>query len=97
MEMDIYMLRRMGHHDRGPTRAEPRETAMTLRLLAKDLESGKDGCKSVYLATPKVMAFQGPTVDPSELVNVLPGEGGVYVDVDIVRAALAAFDALGEA
>lgn len=66
---------------------------MKLTLLAKDLNSGKAGCKAVYLATPPtVLAFQGPTVDPADMLNVLPGEGGVYVDVEIVRAALAALD-----
>jgi hypothetical protein len=63
-----------------------------LTLLAKDTNSGMDGCKSVYLASPTLLAFQGPTVDPADMLNVLPGEGGVYVDVEIVRAALAAFD-----
>ncbi|MGH3804629.1 MAG: hypothetical protein ACRDTD_31710 [Pseudonocardiaceae bacterium] len=65
---------------------------MELRLLAKDTQSGKDCCKAVYLATPTVLAFQGPTVDDDDLVNVLPGERGVYVDLAIVRAALEALD-----
>lgn len=65
---------------------------MELTLLAKEDKSGKDGCKSVYLAGPGLLAFQGPTVDPADMRNVLAGEAGVYVELEIVRAALEALD-----
>jgi hypothetical protein len=65
---------------------------MELTLLAKDLESGKAGCKSVYLAENGKLVIQGNVLDQAtkaNLLNVLPGEGAVEIDVDIVRAALA--------
>jgi hypothetical protein len=65
---------------------------MELTLLAKDLTSGKDGCLSVYLGENGKLVIQGNQVDAAtraNLLNFLPGEGAVEIDVDIVRAALA--------
>jgi hypothetical protein len=65
---------------------------MKLRLLAKDEESGKAGCPSVYLAEDGSLVVQGGLLDPDttgNLLNVLPGEGAVRIDPTIVRAALA--------
>lgn len=64
---------------------------MRLKLLAKDLESGKAGCLSVYLAENGKLVIQGNLLDPAtkaNLLNVLAGEGAVEIDVDIVRTAL---------
>jgi hypothetical protein len=64
---------------------------MRLTLLAKDLESGKAGCKSVYLAENGKLVIQGDLLDEAtkaNLLNLLAGEGAVEIDVDIVRAAL---------
>ena len=65
---------------------------MDLTLLAKDLESGKAGCKSVYLGENDKLVIQGDLLDEAttaNLLNFLPGEGAVEIDVSIVRAALA--------
>jgi len=63
-----------------------------LTLLAKDVESGKAGCKSVYLKENGKLVIQGDLLDEAtkaNLLNLLAGEGAVEIDVDIVRAALA--------
>ena len=65
---------------------------MDLTLLAKDVDSGREGCKSVYLAENGRLVIQAPLVDQAtkaNLLNLLAGEGAVEIDVDIVRAALA--------
>ncbi len=65
---------------------------MRLTLLAKDLESGKAGCKSVYLAENGKLVIQGDLLNEAtkaNLLNLLAGEGAVEIDADIVRAALA--------
>lgn len=65
---------------------------MKLTLLAKDVSSGKAGCKSVYLAENGKLVIQADLIDEgtkANLVNLLAGEGAVEIDVDIVRAALA--------
>ena len=64
---------------------------MRLTLLAKDLDSGRDGCPSVYLAENGKLVIQGDLLDGAtraNLLNFLPGEGAVEIDADIVRAAL---------
>jgi hypothetical protein len=64
---------------------------MKLRLLAKDENSGKAGCLSVYLAEDGSLVVQGHLLDADtqgNLLNVLPGEGAVRIDPTIVRAAL---------
>jgi hypothetical protein len=65
---------------------------MKLTLLAKDGESGKAGCPSVYLAEDGSFVIQGPLLDTAtgnNLLNMLPGEGAVHIAPEIVRAALA--------
>lgn len=65
---------------------------MKITLLAKDEESGKSGCPSVYLAEDGSLVVQGNLLDPAtnaNLLNVLPGEGAVSIKPAIVRAALA--------
>lgn len=64
---------------------------MKLTLLAKDLDSGKAGCQSVYLAEDGKLVIQGDLLDAdtnANLINVLPGEGAVSVKAEILRAAL---------
>lgn len=64
---------------------------MKLRLLAKDENSGKADCLSVYLAEDGFLVVQGHLLDADtqgNLLNVLPGEGAVRIDPTIVRAAL---------
>jgi hypothetical protein len=64
---------------------------MKLKLLAKDTDSGKAGCPSVYLAEDGSLVVQGHLLDSAtedNLLNVLPGEGAVRIDPNIVRAAL---------
>jgi len=65
---------------------------MKLTLLAKDIQSGKQGCLSVYLDAEGWLVIQGDLLDPatqSNLLNVLPGEGAVRIRPEIVREALA--------
>lgn len=64
---------------------------MKLTLLAKDANSGKAGCPSVYLAENGKLVIQGNLPDEAtraNLLSLLAGEGAVEIDVDIVRAAL---------
>lgn len=66
---------------------------MKLTLLAKDPDSGFEGCKSVYLAENGKLVIQADLINEAtkaNLLNFLPGEGAVEIDVGIVRAALAA-------
>jgi hypothetical protein len=63
-----------------------------LTLLAKDVESGKNGCPSVYLDEEGLLVIQGGTLDVAtrtNLINMLPGEDAVRIKPDIVREALA--------
>jgi hypothetical protein len=64
---------------------------MKLTLLAKDGESGKAGCPSVYAVEDGSLAIQGPLLDAAteaHLLDVLPGEGAVSIKPEIVREAL---------
>ena len=64
---------------------------MDLTLLAKDQNSGRDACPSVYLAENGKLVIQGNLLDAAtraNLLNFLAGEGAVTIDVSIVRAAL---------
>lgn len=64
-------------------------------MLAKDGGSGDDGCPSVYLVDGDLVV-QGTEVTAAELgdlVNVLPGETAVRISIDVVRGALARYDA----
>lgn len=72
---------------------------MKLTMLYKDPSSGTGGCPSVYLAEDGGLVFQGHDLDADtegNLLNVLPGESAVRIDLDIVRGALAAYDARGD-
>jgi len=65
---------------------------MELILLAKDDESGKTACPSVYAAEDGALVVQGPLLDAAteaNLENVLSGEGAVRIKPEIVREALA--------
>jgi hypothetical protein len=65
---------------------------MKITLLAKDEESGKAGCPSVYLAKDGSLVVQGNLLDPAtnaNLLNVLPGARAVSIKPEVVRAALA--------
>lgn len=62
---------------------------MRLELLAKDALSGEKGCPSVHDdldGTDFVMV--GPTVDSAYLENILPGEGVVRINREIVIEAV---------
>lgn len=66
---------------------------MKLKMLAKDESSGKAGSPAVYLGENRKLVIQGHTLDPdtrANLVNFVAGEDAVEIDLDIVRAALAA-------
>ncbi len=65
---------------------------MELTLLAKENESGKNGCPSIYFADDGTFVVQGNLLDAAteeNLLNVLPGEGAVSIKIEIVREALA--------
>ncbi len=65
---------------------------MDLTLLAKDAQSGKNGCPSVYFAEDGSLVIQGNLLDAAtaaNLLNVLPGEGAVSIKPEVVREALA--------
>lgn len=64
-------------------------------MLAKDAGSGHDGCPSVYIEDGDFIV-QGDEVSGTklaDLANVLPGETAVRIRVDVVREALAKYDA----
>lgn len=70
---------------------------MELTLLAKDAESGKTGCESVYRPTTdgERAIVQGTVLDEEteqNLVNVLPGESAVSIKIEVLREALRAID-----
>jgi len=65
-------------------------------MLAKDPGSGDDGCPALYLHHGR-FTVQAPEVTTDNLVNVLPGESAVSIDIGTVRRALAAYDAGGYA
>lgn len=65
---------------------------MKLTLLAKDNDSGFEGCPSVYFAEDGSLVVQGNLLDAAtqaNLLHVLPGEGAVSIKAEIVREALA--------
>lgn len=64
-------------------------------MLAKDGGSGEQGCPSVW-AQDGELIFLGPEVDGGtlgHLDNVLPGETAVRIKPEVIRAALARYDA----
>jgi hypothetical protein len=65
-----------------------------LELLAKDGESKKDFCPSVYLCEDGSAVVQGPEVDADtkvNLINPLPGETAVHINPSVLHAAVAAY------
>lgn len=67
---------------------------MELTMLAKDEDSGRTGCPSVYLGADGSAVAQADMVDVdthANLQNLLPGEGGVRIRMDILVAAVAAY------
>jgi hypothetical protein len=69
---------------------------MKLVMLYKDPNSGTGGCPSVYLAENGDLVVQGHVLDTDtvgHLANVLPGEAAVRISANIVRGAVAAYDA----
>lgn len=67
---------------------------MKLTMLAKDNDSGRSGCPSVYLAADGSAVVQADMVDAdthANLENLLPGEGGVRIKMDVLVAAVAAY------
>lgn len=61
---------------------------MRLRLLAKDGNSGEQGCPSVHRDEDSGrLVFQGDGVDMARLPHALPGEQAVVLDEVIVRDA----------
>lgn len=61
------------------------------RLLAKDGTCGDDGCPAVYIEDGQ-FTIQGPAADLAALTNVRAGEVASRISIDVVRAALAAYD-----
>lgn len=64
---------------------------MALRMLAKDEESGRDHCPSVYLDDDGSLVVQGNTLggeEMSQLANVLPNETAVRINPAVVIAAM---------
>lgn len=67
---------------------------MDLTLIAKDDESGKNGCPSFYDVTeaPEDCIIQGHMLDAdtaANLLNLLPGEGAVRIKKQVLIDALA--------
>jgi hypothetical protein len=65
---------------------------MKLRKLAKDPDSGKEGCPAVYVAAddPSVMVVQGKLLDAgttAELHDMLADETAVRIPAETVMRA----------
>jgi hypothetical protein len=66
---------------------------MHLRKLAKDGDSGTNGCPTVYAVDelPAHFVIQGDQADAetfAELENVLPGEAALIIKREVVEEAL---------
>ena len=66
---------------------------MHLRKLAKDIDSGTNGCPAVYDidVLPEYLAIQGEQADAevmARLENLLPGETAVIIKREVVEEAL---------
>lgn len=64
---------------------------MGLRKLAKDRDSGKNGCPTVYVDDDGTLVVQGDLLSAgaaAELENLLPGEGAVRINPATVIAAV---------
>jgi hypothetical protein len=68
-----------------------------LIMLAKDVESGRNGCPSVHLDDDTgMLVLLGPEAEAgtfSQLENVLPGERAILLRPDVVLRAADAFRA----
>ncbi|MBA2324723.1 MAG: hypothetical protein H0V92_12170 [Pseudonocardiales bacterium] len=67
---------------------------MRVTMLAKDEDSKKNGCPSVYLGADGSAVVPGPEVDAGTLGNLahlLPGETAVHIKPSVLRAAVAAY------
>ncbi len=63
-------------------------------MLAKEGSCGDDACPSVYLHNG-ALTVQAQEVGTDGLANVVSGERAVTISIDVVRRALAAYDAGG--
>lgn len=64
---------------------------MRLYKLAKDGESGMNGCPTVYATDTRDLVIQGDEVDAETragLENLLAGESAVIIKRDVVEEAL---------
>jgi hypothetical protein len=61
-------------------------------MLAKEGSCGDDACPAVHLHRGR-FTVQGEEVTTTDLPNVAPGEAAVTISIDVVRAALARYDA----
>jgi len=67
---------------------------LRLELLAKDRNSGDKGCPGVHLDLDSgQMVITGHVVDSGQVENVLPGEGVVRLQPEILIDALARYRA----
>lgn len=68
---------------------------MRLEMLAKDGDSGRSGCPSVYIAEDGSAVVQGDEIVDSatraNLANLLPGETAVRIKPQVLEAAVAAY------
>jgi hypothetical protein len=59
-------------------------------MLSKDAGSGGTGCPSIYLAENGDFVVQGRVLDAAteqNLLNVLPGERGVFISAAVLLEA----------
>lgn len=62
---------------------------MRLEMLAKDAGSGEKNCPSVHNDLDGTdFILVGPTVDSGQVENVLPGEGVVRINREVVIQAV---------
>jgi hypothetical protein len=72
------------------------EVVMTLELLAKDPDSGRTGCPSVYDEGNGVGVVWADALDSTTAAavpNSLPGEHGVRIKMSVILAAADAYRA----
>jgi hypothetical protein len=65
---------------------------MGLKLLAKDENSGRNGCPSIYIDETGMAVVQGPEVEDAvkaAFQNPLPGETGVRIAPQVLITAAA--------
>lgn len=71
---------------------------MRLYKLAKDRDSGPQGCQTVYATDGPYLVIQGDVADAetfAELENVLNGEGAIMIKQEIVEEAIRVLQAGG--